>query len=471
MPAPVHVHWFRHDLRLKDNPALAAAAKEGSVLCIYIHQNHFSKKHIPGEARQWWTHHSLASLNKSIDNKLAFYSGDPADVFKNILERFPIASVHFNEAASAHQRQTDQSIEKLLSEQDIECTIHSGCTLWPIGEILKDDGTPYRVFTPFFKKGCLKAEPPRLPMRAPSLSLVHDKFALSLTECGILPTHAWTKKMNPHWEIGEAGAHKQLKRFIQHGLQGYKEGRNFPAQEHVSRLSPHLQYGEISPNTVWYAAQEAGDSDDIQHFLSELGWREFSYQLLFHNPKLAEKNLQSKFDAFPWSKSAKKLTAWQKGLTGIPIVDAGMRELWATGYMHNRVRMIVGSFLVKNCLLDWRDGERWFWDCLVDADAANNSASWQWIAGCGADAAPYFRIFNPVTQGQKFDPDGDYTRHWVPELAKCPDLYLFNPWEAPTDLLSQAGIILGKTYPEPIVDLKASREEALAAFQSLKNNG
>lgn len=277
--------------------------------------------------------------------------------------------------------------------------------------------------------------------------------------------------MHNYWEPGEKGAHSRLNAFLENGLKGYKEGRNHPSRQNVSRLSPYLHFGEISPNEVWYAAKtrmiaEHCESDG-EHFLSELGWREFSNNLLFHFPDIPHKNLQNKFDAFPWRDDDEALRRWQKGQTGYPIVDAGMRELWETGYMHNRVRMIVGSFLVKNLMLHWHHGEDWFWDCLVDADLANNSASWQWIAGCGSDAAPYFRIFNPVTQGQKFDTDGAYVRRYVPEIAGLPDKYLHSPWEAKEMVLAEAGIELGKDYPEPIVDLKQSRERALEAFKGL----
>jgi len=270
-----------------------------------------------------------------------------------------------------------------------------------------------------------------------------------------------------------------LKDFLKDGINNYKDGRNFPSNANVSRLSAYLHWGEISPNTIWHAVQESFITDktkpDLQNknkdtFLSELGWREFSHSLLYHFPSLPTKNLQSKFDRFPWQENQKNLEAWQSGSTGYPIIDAGMRELWQTGYMHNRVRMIVGSFLVKNLLIHWHHGESWFWDTLVDADLANNSASWQWIAGCGADAAPYFRIFNPVTQGKRFDPDGDYTRKYIPELSALPDKYLFAPWEAPDIVLEEAGIELGKNYPEPICDLKLSRERALKAFSQIKVN-
>jgi deoxyribodipyrimidine photo-lyase len=279
--------------------------------------------------------------------------------------------------------------------------------------------------------------------------------------------------MADEWSPGEDGAAARLREFLSSGLHHYDEGRNRPDQRYVSRLSPHLHFGELSPNQAWFAVHDSQSSEeltpDADRFLSELGWREFSHNLLFNEPTLPTGNLQRKFDKFPWNDDEKSLRRWQRGQTGYPIVDAGMRELWRTGYMHNRVRMIVGSFLVKNLLLHWLHGARWFWDTLVDADLANNSAGWQWIAGCGADAAPYFRIFNPVTQGKKFDPQGLYVRRFVPELAEMPDKFIHNPWEAPSEVLSVANVALGDNYPEPVVDLKASRERALAAFKSLSS--
>ena len=271
------------------------------------------------------------------------------------------------------------------------------------------------------------------------------------------------------WLPGEQGAADRLSQFLHEGIDDYKEGRNYPAKGHVSRLSPHLHFGELSPNQVWYASSALYDDANLDHFLSELGWREFSYHLLYANPDMQTQNLQHRYDRFPWQRDSEKLKRWQRGQTGYPIVDAGMRELCQTGYMHNRVRMIVGSFLVKNLLTHWHEGERWFRDCLVDFDLANNSAGWQWIAGCGADAAPYFRVFNPVTQGQKFDPGGHYTRQYVPELGALSDRKLHCPWEATDAEMSEAGIRLGVDYPHPIVELRESREAALAAFASTKD--
>jgi deoxyribodipyrimidine photo-lyase len=348
--------------------------------------------------------------------------------------------------------------------------------LWEPWDVLKSDGTPYRVFTPFYRRGCLNAKEPRRPIKAPTnINYFPIKYFKSLTidDLDLLPNHNWKDKITNSWNVGEEAALLRLDNFIEAELDGYKEGRNFPTKKNVSRLSPHLHWGEISPNTVWYKIKNLSDiglrhQQDTDTFLSEMGWREFSNSLLYYFPELPKKNLQKKFDKFKWDNNKSKLKSWKMGQTGYPIVDAGMRELWSTGYMHNRLRMIVGSFLVKNLLLHWHEGEKWFWNCLVDADLASNSASWQWIAGCGADAAPYFRIFNPITQGLKFDIDGEYVRKYVPELSKLPNKYLFNPWEASQEILDKANIELGKNYPKPIVDLKTSRQEALSAFAELK---
>jgi len=313
---------------------------------------------------------------------------------------------------------------------------------------------------------------PRIPLEKPKNIKFLKHVELQLEELELLPKKNWYKDFKDDWSPGENGAREKLNQFLQLGIHNYKDGRNFPSKKNVSRLSPHLHHGEISPNTVWYEVKEKAETMDSyrdgDHYLSELGWREFSYNLLYFFPYLPKENLQKKFDNFPWEENNESLIKWQKGETGYPIVDAGMRELWKTGYLHNRVRMIVGSFLVKNLLLHWHHGQEWFWETLVDADLANNSASWQWVSGSGADAAPYFRIFNPVTQGEKFDPNGEYIKHHIPELKNLNGKFLYAPWEAPESVLEAAGIELGKNYPKPIVDLKLSREKALAAFEELK---
>lgn len=471
MSKDIIIHWFRQDLRIQDNPALFEAARKGVVLPVYILDDHNTKDHRMGGASRWWLHYSLLALNKTLKGKLAVYSGDPKKILIDLVEEHNVKAVYWNRCYEPWRIKRDKSIKKSFEVHNIEVNSFNGSLLWEPWEVLKKDGTPYKVFTPYYRKGCLSAASPRLPLPKPAKVKWYEGIedALPVDDLTLLPTIKWDKQLEPHWKIGEQAALKKLTVFSNKNLANYKQGRDFPALNTVSRLSPHLHFGEISPNQAWYAAKKNKDSDDLDHFLSEIGWREFSHSLLYHFPQLPKKSLQSKFDNFPWLKNKRHLRCWQKGETGHPLVDAGMRELWQTGYMHNRVRMVVGSFLVKNLLLHWHHGEQWFWDCLLDADLANNSAGWQWIAGCGADAAPYFRVFNPSTQGEKFDSDGEYTRHYIPELKKLPDKYLFKPWEAPEEILQAAGITLGKDYPEPIVDLKTSRVRALEAFKSLKS--
>lgn len=468
MTHTLNIHWFRQDLRLDDNPALTAAAEDAYLLPIYILDDKNAGEFAMGGASRWWLHRSLSALNKRLKGRLRLYRGDARSILRALVQEHSVKAVFWNRCYEPWRIQRDKHIKTELTDLGVASHSHNGSLLWEPWEVLKKDGTPYKVFTPFYRKGCLSAPAPRQPLPEPRLRLKNGDFGeVTIDELALLPSIRWDKQLAPHWSIAEAGAQQRLRDFIEGGLNNYKDGRNFPAQTNTSRLSPHLHFGEISPNQVWHSIHRVGNGADEDCLLSELGWREFSYSLLYHFPELPRKNWQSKFDRFPWSHTTKTLQCWQQGMTGYPIVDAGMRELWQTGFMHNRVRMIVGSFLVKNLLVHWRQGERWFWDCLVDADLASNSASWQWVAGCGADAAPYFRIFNPVTQGEKFDPDGHYTRRFVPELAQMPNKYLYKPWQAPAEILEQAGITLGGTYPKPIVDLKGSRERALSAFKQL----
>jgi deoxyribodipyrimidine photo-lyase len=396
---------------------------------------------------------------------------------KQIIEinkQFEISNIFWSRCYEPWRIKRDKKIKKYFSDQNVNVNTFNGSLLWEPWNVSKKDGTPYKVFTPYYRKGCLNSDKPRMPLPAPNLSnlISIDNHDLKIEDLELMPKHNWYNKMISLWSPGEEGAHSKIEEFISNGLNNYKEGRNFPSNQNVSQLSPHLHFGEVSPNQVWYRAKtkegKLGIKKDLDHFLSELGWREFSFNLLYHFPFLPKENLQKKFDNFPWDNDKDKLKKWQKGLTGYPIVDAGMQELWQTGYMHNRLRMVVGSFLVKNLLLHWHHGERWFWDCLIDADLASNSAGWQWIAGSGADAAPYFRIFNPITQGQKFDPDGKYTRKYLPVLNDMPDKFLFNPWEAPEDVLRSAGVKLGENYPLPIVEIGSSRQKALEAFATTK---
>lgn len=468
------IAWFRQDLRLHDNPALNAAAQTNQpILPVYILDDKNSEQWKMGAASRWWLHHSLQQLNLSLDNNLCLEAGDAKEVLQKLIDETKADSVYWNRCYEPWRIKRDSEIKKQLNSNGIEAKSFNGSLLYEPHTALKADGTPYKVFTPFYKKGCLaKPLQPNEPQAIPDNLNYFEHQSLSLEELDLMPEIPWYRDMEEAWQPGEQGAQKRLHIFLENGVNDYKVGRNFPAQENISRLSPHLHFGEISPNQVWCESKtyiDAENQEDIECFHSELGWREFSNNLLYYFPDIPRQNLQKKFDAFPWRNDQAALQCWQQGQTGYPIVDAGMRELWQTGYMHNRVRMIVGSFLVKNLLLHWHHGEDWFWDTLLDADLANNSASWQWIAGCGADAAPYFRIFNPVTQGQKFDKEGVYVRQYVPEISALPDKFIHNPWEAGEDILSEAGITLGKTYPEPIVDLKESRERALAAFKQLSN--
>jgi len=468
------IHWFRQDLRLSDNPSLCAAVQSGEVLPIYILDDVNCGEHKMGEASRWWLHGSLKELNKSLKNGLELYTGNPEDVLDELVKKYHIEELHWNRCYEPWRIKRDKEIKNNFEKEGLKVKTFNGSLLWEPWEVLKNDGTPYKVFTPFYKRGCLSAPAPRTPLPSPNLeSLISDPSnSVELEDMKLIPDVPWYEGMESLWEPGEEGSEDKLERFMNQGLLNYKEGRNFPSKKNVSQLSPHLHFGEVSPNQVWYRAQfeesVSGIKESLHHFLSELGWREFSYSLLYHFPDLPEKNLQKRFDKFPWIKNKNFLDSWKKGLTGYPIVDAGMRELWQTGYMHNRVRMVVGSFLVKNLLLHWHEGESWFWDCLIDADLASNSASWQWIAGCGADAAPYFRIFNPITQGVKFDSEGEYTKKYLPELQDIPNKYLFNPWEAPKEVLEKANIILGQDYPFPIIDIRESREKALDAFATTK---
>ena len=473
MSKGIAIHWFRQDLRITDNPSLETAAEFDAVLPIYILDDENSQEFKMGSASRWWLHNSLQSLNESLDGKLSIYSQNPEIVIQELLKKYEVKAVFWNRCYEPWRIDRDIDIKAYLDDKNIENKSFNSHLLWEPWDISKDDGTPYRVFTPYYKKGCLNTEEPRLPSKNLKIDTIfYDQDCEQIDTLDLLPRINWYSQIQEAWKPGEEGAQKRLDQFLEEGLLDYKEGRNFPFKENVSRLSPHLHFGEISPNEVWYQAKTkesvSGIQKSLEHFLSELGWREFSYYLLYHFPSLPKQNFQAKFNKFPWIKNESFLESWQKGETGYPIVDAGMRELWQTGYMHNRLRMVVGSFLVKNLLIDWREGEDWFWDCLVDADLASNSAGWQWVAGSGADAAPYFRIFNPVTQGLKFDPEGEYTKKYVPELKLLPNKFLFSPWEAPKEILEKAGIELGKDYPEPIVDLKYSRELALEAFGKTK---
>ena len=473
MTVPTSIMWFRQDLRVKDNPALNAACDMGKIVPVFIYDDTAPNGRDLGGASKWWLHHALASLDKCLQSHLQIFKGDPREILPALMKQYDAKAIFWNRCYEPWQINRDKEIKRHIVEAGYEAYSTNGSLLWEPMKVLKKDGTPYRVFTPYYRKGCLNLAPPRYPKAPPARITYSDvnKEDDGLDALNLLPNIPWDSTITSMWKPGEEGAADNLSHFIQHAARSYKDGRDIPSLNGTSRLSPYLHFGEISPNQVWYAVKDQfGDTEDksIDTYLSELGWREFSYYLLYHFPTLPNKNFNEKFDKFPWRDDTKALKAWQTGQTGIPIVDAGMRELWQTGYMHNRVRMIVGSFLVKNLLLSWHEGERWFWDTLLDADLASNSASWQWVAGSGADAAPYFRIFNPILQGEKFDKKGVYVRKYCPELKDLPDKYIHKPWEAPSIIAKDANVALGKNYPKPIVDLKASRQRALDAFQQIK---
>ena len=469
------IHWFRQDLRLTDNPSLNEASKLGNVLPLYIFDNINVDGKSIGGAAQCWLHHQLSSLDSSLNGKLCILEGDPLKLIPSLIAKTGVSGVFWNRCYEPWRISRDKILKENILSKKIEVRTFNGSLLWEPWEVLKKDGTPYKVFTPFYKRGCMSAAPPRSPICKPkSIKLYASKdHSRSLLSLSLLTKKKWESNLSKHWKVGESAAQNQLNTFINTELKDYKKDRDFLSVSSTSRLSVHLHWGSISPNMVWYEAKKLQNSTnsnpDISTYLSQLAWREFSYSLLYYFPNLPNKNLQTKFDNFPWRKDKTLLNSWQKGKTGYPIIDAGMRELWKTGYMHNRARMISGSFLVKNLLMDWREGESWFWDTLVDADLANNSASWQWIAGCGADAAPFFRIFNPTRQSQRFDPNGLYIRKWVPELSKLPTKYIHEPWLAPSDVLLNSNIVMGYNYPHPIVDHSVTRKYALDCFKKLKN--
>lgn len=472
--------WFRQDLRINDNPALTAAVNaDKPVLPIYILDDENAGPWKTGSAGRVWLYHALNDLNKSLNNQLMVLCGNACDILPKIIKETNATSVFWNRCYEPWRIKRDTKIKQWLNENNIHTESFQANLLWEPWDVLKADKTPYKVFTPYYRKGCLSKPAPRKPLNAPDTinyythadTLSDDK----IEKLNLLPSRPrWDISMVQHWTISEEGAHIQWHDFLNDGLKNYKEDRNIPSKKNVSRMSPYLHWGQISPFQIWHsattAALTAGLETDLDHFHSEIGWREFSHHLLYHFPSLPEEPLQSRFKIFPWNEiDHKELEKWQKGYTGYPIIDAGMRELWTTGYMHNRVRMIVGSFLVKNMLTHWCHGESWFWDTLFDADLANNAASWQWIAGCGADAAPYFRVFNPVTQSEKFDPHGTYIKQWVPELKDIPNEYIHKPWQTPPLVLRQLKFKIGENYPAPMMDHATARERALSAFQATKN--
>ena len=470
MSNDINILWFRKDLRLMDNPALVEANLNAEIIPIFILDDTNPEENKMGAASRVWLYHSLKSLNISLQKKINFYSGDPVKIISELINNYNINGVYWNRCYEPWEIRRDKKIKDLLKIKKVKAKSFNGSLIREPWEVLKEDQTPYKVFTALYKKAYLNSDIKVEVINEPTKINYSTKIFSSntLDTLKLLPNLSWADNIIKYWKVGEKNAHLKMTEFFKKGIDDYKEGRNFPFKKNVSRLSPHIHFGEISPKQLWVKAKSISSNKNTEHFVSEICWREFSYYLLYHFPNLPKDNLQKKFNNFPWKDNNYNFDSWKKGKTGYPIIDAGMRELYETGYMHNRVRMIVASFLVKNLLIHWHKGERWFWDCLFDADLANNSASWQWVAGSGADAAPYFRIFNPVTQGVKFDVDGQYTKQYVPELKDMPNKYLFSPWEAPDDVLNKANVVLGGNYPKPIIDIKESREKALYSFSLIK---
>ena len=473
MPANTVIMWFRQDLRLSDNPALLNAIQQGRVLPVFIldEGNDWSI----GGASRWWLHHSLLALNESLQGNLWILRGDAAELLPQLAREHSASYAFWNRCYEPSIIRRDSLIKEQFTADGITATSSNGSLIWEPWENLKQDGTPYKIFTPFYKYA-IANNPPAAPSPAANANFDTVKCLQGknrIDDLNLLPEINWYEQIASQWQPGELGARQRLQNFTENGLYDYRDGRDYPAKRSVSMLSPHLHFGEISPREAASVVKQAGDIDSNEeqaaHFIRELAWREFSYYTLYHFPHICQQNMKSQFDGFPWVKDQKSLCLWQQGQTGFPLVDAGMRELWQTGTMHNRVRMIVGSFLVKNLMIHWLEGARWFWDCLLDADLANNSCSWQWVAGSGADAAPYFRIFNPVTQSTKFDPEGSYIRKYVPELNGLSNKAIHDPSSAAASELEKAGVILGEHYPRAIVDLKESRVRALDAYKALRD--
>jgi len=469
--------WFRNDLRIQDNRALDWAVRNSEcVLPIFLFHEYTDSL---GGASKWWLHHALGSLAQSLHDlhsRICFYKGEPLSVIESLVDQYRITSVVWNREYEASTIQRDTAIKAYLEKRGLIVHTFPGNVLKePWGET-KKDGTPYKVFTPFWKnlKPILEVPKPiAAPSKVPALPVpLFEENIIALDEARLLPLIPWDGGLYTFWpEVSEHGAHQQLKRLIGNDKHlHYEEQRNFPAVEGTTLLSPYLKWGQIASQRLWWEL-ELANSELVEPLLRQLGWRDFANALLFHFPHTVNQPLNKSFEEFAWLDAEdvqSHLKAWQHGRTGYPIVDAGMRQLWATGWMHNRVRMIVGSFLVKHLLIHWQQGAAWFWDTLVDADLANNTMGWQWIAGCGADAAPYFRIFNPMTQGERFDLKGDYVRKWVPELKSMPIKYIHRPWEAPESVLGTAGVSLGREYPRPVISHEEGRIRALRTYEMLR---
>ncbi len=460
---PPNLVWLRRDLRLADNPALSFAAATGRAVIPFFVDD---ERHLGGAAR-WWRGRSLAALAADLEargSRLILRQGDALDQIMSLAELTKVGALHFNRRLEPQGLSVDAKIVTALRAAGVETVEHHGNRLHEPWALKTLKGDPFRVFTPFWRRLAENYRPP-VPCPIPSKLTAPLSWPHSIDTAALEERAPWTAGMTTQWRPGEAGAQAMFQR-LTGKLADYGTHRDRPDIEGTSRLSPHLAWGEISVHDLW--RKLARDSAAVENgFLRELGWRDFNSHLLYHFPRLPVQSWNAQFDGFPFHENPQQFAAWCKGLTGYPIVDAGMRELWTTGWMHNRVRMIVASFLIKDQLIDWREGEKWFWDTLVDADLAQNAGNWQWVAGSGADAAPYFRIFNPTTQGIRYDPEGTYVRRWVPELAKLPAKIIHAPAAAAFSDLSAANVRLGRDYPWPVIDHAKARERALATYKAL----
>ncbi len=474
------IHWFRRDLRLADNSSLAAAITGGSVTPVYIHAPDEEAPWQPGAASRWWLHHSLAALDASLralGSRLVIRRGPALAALEMLVRETGATEVHWSRLYDPAIVARDTTVKAGLTAMGVVAESHAGHLLFEPWAIRNGSGDPYRVFTPFWRNCSPRLDglPPPRPAPASLPAVPPGIHGETLESLGLLPRIRWADGLAAAWTPGEDGAAAEIDRFTAAAIADYKEHRDRPDLAGTSRLSPHLHFGEVSPGqvlaTVHAATQVPGPASftaGAESFVRELGWREFGHHLLYHFPHTTDEPLDARFAGLEWRDDPESLRRWQRGQTGIPIVDAGMRELWHTGWMHNRVRMIVASLLTKNLFTRWQHGARWFWDTLVDADLANNTAGWQWTAGCGADAAPYYRVFSPLLQAERFDPERSYLRRWLPELARLPDNWIHQPWDAPEAVLAAAGVELGRDYPLPLVDLRASRNDALLRFERLK---
>lgn len=472
--------WFRKDLRLHDNPALWEAAQQGAIIPLFIWSEQEELDYATSETARWWLHHSLMGLERELEShglNLIVRMGSNLEQLMLICEQTKADAVYFNERHEPSIISRDRIIAGKLLSCVSEVQSFSSNLLFTPEKMLNQKNEPYKVFTSFWKKSMRESVNYPLPI-PPSIIPYNEALpSLQVEELGLLPNIPWYDKFHTYWEPGEKGAISRWQQFADEGLVHYAKESDIPSADAVSSLSAHLVWGDISVRSIWHAAKRLrdGKSDEyrqssIDAFLRQLVWREFAYHQLIHFPTILNEPLREKFKEFPWLNHEEELEKWQKGLTGYPLVDAGMRELWETGVIHNRVRMVVASFLVKHLLVTWLEGSKWFQQTLVDFDPANNAIGWQWVAGTGIDASPYFRVFNPTLQSQKFDSDGLYIRRWIPELAELPVPYIHEPWKAPEHILTEAKIVLGETYPLPIVEHSIARKRALEAYGEIKNS-